>query len=101
MSLVRQIAVTPQVFGHQLKGEMQSLRASECIQWGRCEHPREEKQPCCRALLGGDTPVRGQEDALPYLGMWKGEAQFKPFKARSRFLFKFQIEIVVDPRSVM
>lgn len=63
--------------------------------------PREEKQPCCRALLGGDTPIRGQEDALPYLGMWKGEAQFKPFKARSRFLFKFQIEIVVDPRSIM
>lgn len=51
--------------------------------------------------MGGDTPIRGQEDALPYLGMWKGEAQFKPFKARSRFLFKFQIEIVVDPRSIM
>lgn len=52
MSLVQQIAVTPQVFGHQLKGEMQSLRASECIQWGRCEHPQRREAALLQGFAG-------------------------------------------------
>lgn len=52
MSLVRQIAVTPQIFGHQLKGEMQSLRASECIQWGRCEHPQRREAALLQGFAG-------------------------------------------------